>query len=199
MSAAVAILTIPSIHASTERAAGQWQVQPSTGARVRPSEHTILYRGRPCQSFECRKTIQHITMHPAATGRAAVASPPAAATSSSSSSSKDGHAKKGWTVGSVCNTTTVACLLVAAYVCWCSLGIHRVVRRAPNLDGDDWPDAQCPPTPCLPPFSINMYTHFDTRGQMYPLQYVPPLEPGAPTLDPLWPEGRRFDLLCYIR
>lgn len=35
----------------------------------------------------------------------------------------------GLVVGSVCNTTTVACLLVAAYVGWCSLGIHRVVRK----------------------------------------------------------------------
>ena len=36
---------------------------------------------------------------------------------------------------------------------------------------------------------------------MYPLAHLPPLDPhtNTPTLDPLWPEGRKFDVLCYIR
>lgn len=36
---------------------------------------------------------------------------------------------------------------------------------------------------------------------MYPLAHLPPPDPhtNTPTLDPLWPEGRKFDVLCYIR
>ena len=34
---------------------------------------------------------------------------------------------------------------------------------------------------------------------MNPLAYLPPLEEGQPTLDPLWAEGRTFDVLCYLR
>jgi len=40
-------------------------------------------------------------------------------------------AEKGWSasvVGSVCNTTAIACFLVTAYVVVCSRNIHRVVR-----------------------------------------------------------------------
>lgn len=110
-------------------------------------------------------------------------------------------------VGSVCNTTTIACLLVAAYVGWCSLGIHRVVRcvraymRALEEGWFVLPPGRRPAHPesftsnATPPISPN--PHIPT--QMYPLQYLPPLEPGTPTLDPLWAAGRGFDVLCYLR
>lgn len=44
-----------------------------------------------------------------------------------------------------------------------------------------------------------IYIHMTHATQMYPLRYLPQLEPGTETLDPLWPEGRGFDLLCYVR
>ncbi|GAB5036621.1 Hypothetical protein NocV09_04400080 [Nannochloropsis oceanica] len=46
-----------------------------------------------------------------------------------------------------------------------------------------------------------LYIFWCGRGMhriMYPLAHLPPLKEGEATLDPLWPEGRAFDVLCYL-
>jgi len=57
-------------------------------------------------------------------------------------------------------------------------------------------------TTTLAVFLFFLYIFWCGRGMhriMYPLAHLPPLEKGEATLDPLWPEGRAFDVLCYLR